>query len=104
MVFWWFEQHKAAFKISQLARARGEDTALTLELVLSHTPHFSRVRTQAYLDRDVSFRRTTTFRGDRPGTLYITNSGAEAWEIKHILDCRMRGCGFQYLVCWRIRA
>jgi hypothetical protein len=36
----------------------------------------------------------------RPGPV-ITESGAEEWEIEHILDHRTRGRGSQYLVRWR---
>jgi hypothetical protein len=31
----------------------------------------------------------------------ITPSGAEEWEIEHILDRRPRGRSFQYLVRWK---
>lgn len=36
----------------------------------------------------------------RPGHI-VTTTGAEEWEIEHILDRRPRGRGFQYLVRWR---
>ncbi|KIK33360.1 hypothetical protein CY34DRAFT_33595, partial [Suillus luteus UH-Slu-Lm8-n1] len=35
----------------------------------------------------------------KPGTI-VTNTGAEEWEIEHILDRRQRGRGCQYLVRW----
>lgn len=36
----------------------------------------------------------------QPGPV-VTQTGTEEWEIDHILDCRTRGRGRQYLVRWR---
>lgn len=84
----------------KILAAHPESSTYTLDLP-AHTnirPTFHASELKAHVPNDAALYPTRELQRPRP---VVTNSGAEEWEIEHILDRRTRGRGFQYLVRWR---
>lgn len=80
--------------------AHPESSNYTLDLPAHTNIHstFHASELKKHVPNDTTLYPSRELQTPRP---IITPSGAEEWEIEHILDRRPRGRGFQYLVRWR---